>query len=345
MLDKTYLKRIRFTKYANQLDLKIAVFHGNEIWVLRGLAIDIEKSLKRIGVEVSRHEVNLNSPGAIPEADWFLFVQQGQLDAILGAWGYRKDLVKKSICIFTHFVAKKCNFELLSKIKLISHMSSHQMAISIGNGLSQENSKLMILGVDMERHYPITQDYLTNILNDLYPNIKIKQKKSYIGFCTRITNKSTYTNRKNYECLLKVINKLVSSGENVLVIGDGWQNVKLAQRRDNLVIANPPYKHYNYFYNLMRLFVSVTSYDGGPIPLLESMACGVPAVITNSGFAPDIIKNKNAGTIFQPFASEFEVLNLIKESDKINYNREYLRRISSKYSFDEYAKKLINILS
>ena len=75
------------------------------------------------------------------------------------------------------------------------------------------------------------------------------------------------------------------------------------------------------------------------------MACGVPAVITNSGFAPDIIKNKNAGTMFQPFASESEVLNLIQQSDKTNYNREYLRQISSKYSFDEYAKKLVNFLS
>ncbi len=325
--------------------MKIAIFHGNERWILRGLAIDIEKSLRKLGIEVTRHEVNLTSPGTIPDADWFFFVQQGQLNEILRAWGYRKDLVKKSICIFTHFVAEKCNYKLLNNIKLVSHMSSHQMAISIAHGLSQENSELLTLGVDIERHYPLRQDYLTNKLRDLYPNIKNTNKRSYIGFCTRLTNKPTYTSRKNYKCLLEVINSLANSGENVLVIGDGWQNAKLAGTKENVVIINPPYEHFNYFYNLMRLFVSVTSYDGGPIPLLESMACGVPAVITNSGFAPDIIKNEQTGIIFQPFTSKSEILDLIKKSDQKKYDRIFLREIAADYSFDQYALRLISLLS
>ena len=155
--------------------MKIAIFHGNEKWILRGLGIDIEKSLLNIGISVSRHEVDLNSPGKIPDADWFFFVQQGQLDAILGAWGYREDLVKKSICIFTHYISQNCNHQLLRSIRLVSHMSSHQMAISIANGLSSKNSKLIPLGVDMERHYPVKQAYLTQTLKNLYPEIKITQ--------------------------------------------------------------------------------------------------------------------------------------------------------------------------
>lgn len=325
--------------------MKIAIFHGNERWILRGLAIDIEKSLGKLGVDVTRHEVDLRSPEAIPEADWFFFVQQGQLDSILGAWGYRKDLVKKSICIFTHFVADKCNFKLLNQIKLISHMSSHQMAISIANGLSKENSEVITLGVDIERQYPLQQEYLTSKLNRLYPHIKITKKRSYIGFCTRITNKPTYTSRKNYKCLLEIINFLSNSGENILVIGDGWQDAKLAAKRNNLIVINPPYEHFNYFYNLMRLFVSVTSYDGGPIPLLESMACGVPAVITNSGFAPDIIKSERSGIMFQPFASNAEILSLIKKSDQTKYDRIHLREVAAQHSFDQYAAKLISLLS
>ena len=56
--------------------MKIAIFHGNEIWVLRGLAIDIEKALKKCGVEVTRHQVDLTNPGEIPKADWFFFVSK-----------------------------------------------------------------------------------------------------------------------------------------------------------------------------------------------------------------------------------------------------------------------------
>ncbi len=324
--------------------MKIAIFHGNEKWILRGLGIDIEQSLLNIGISVSRHEVDLTSPGKIPDADWFLFVQQGQLDAILGAWGYRNDLVKKSICIFTHYVAQNCNHELLRSIKLVCHMSSHQMAISIANGLSIKNSKLIPLGVDMNRHYPLKQKYLTEKLKSLYPEINNTKKRSYIGFCTRITDKSTYVNRKNYECLIEVVNKLVNSGENIIIIGDGWEKIDIKKEASNLIILCPPYKHFNYFYNLMRLFVSVTSYDGGPIPLLESMACGVPAVITNSGFAPDIIQNRQTGILFQPFESADSVLDHIRVAESINFDKTYLRGVASQYSFDNFARKLIKIL-
>ena len=94
----------------------------------------------------------------------------------------------------------------------------------------------------------------------------------------------------------------------------------------------------------MSTFVSVTSYDGGPIPLLESLACGVPPIITNSGFAPDIIKNENIGTLFQPFTDANTILKTIKINKDKQYNREMLRMLASQYSFDNYVLKLTNYL-
>ena len=326
--------------------MKIAIFHGNEKWILRGLAIDIETALTNIGISVSRHEVDLANPGNIPEADWFLFVQQGQLFTILKAWGFRKDLVKKSVCIFTHFDMNNCNFELLNSIKLVSHMSSHQMAISIGNGLSMSNSKLLTLGVDMHRHYPLKQSFLNKKLAEKYPYIKSTEKRSYIGICTRLTDKKTYTKRKNYDSLIKLINILVKRGDKVLIIGDGWQNIEVKKNKENLLIPHkPPYADFNLFYNLMKVFVSVTSYDGGPIPLLETMACGVPAVITNSGFAPDVIDTNQKGKLFQPFETEERIVQLIDESLQHDYDRDLLRATASKFSFDNYAKKLVKYLT
>ena len=323
--------------------MKIAIFHGNEKWVLRGLAIDIEKAMIKVGIKVKRCEVDLVNPGPPPAANFYLFVQQGQLASIHKAWGYKKDLLGKSICIFTHFDYKNCHFELLSNIRLVTHMSSHQMAISIGNGLSRKNSVMIPLGVDLDRHFPIQQEYLSRKLNLEYKNIAITKKRSYIGFCTRFWNKDTYVKRKDYQCLLEVVQKLIKEGQRILIIGDGWQNSPL-QSNDNLVVLNPPYEHYNYFYNLMSTFVSVTSYDGGPIPLLESLACGVPPIITNSGFAPDIIKNENIGTLFQPFTDANTILKTIRINKDKQYNREMLRMLASQYSFDNYVLKLTNYL-
>ena len=324
--------------------MKIAIFHGNEIWVLRGLAIDIEKALKKCGVEVTRHQVDLTNPGEIPKADWFFFVQQGQMDTILKAWDYRMDLVRKSVCLFTHFNFRNCNFKLLEKAKLIAHMSSHQMAISIGNGLSRKNSRLLTLGVDIDRHYPLKQARVTDYIRKNYPQIKETQKRSYIGFCTRFSGKETYKIRKNYDSMLKIINTLASQNKKVLIIGDGWEKAKIYKNKDNIVALNPPYKDFNMFYNLMKMFVSVTSYDGGPIPLLESMACGVPPVITNSGFAPDVITSEEFGYTFQPFESEEKVLRLIDKCESTEFDRLKLREAASKYTFDNYAQRLVSLL-
>ena len=325
--------------------MKIAIFSGNEKWILRGLAIDIQKAFVKSGIEAKHYELDLVNPGIDPpEADWYFFVQQGQLNSILKAWGYKKDLVKKSICIFTHFDFKNCKFELLNSIHLVSHMSSHQMAIAIGNGLSRNNSSLLPLGVDPERHYPVKQNYLDTELAKKYPRIRERSKRSYVGFCTRLWNKDTYTKRKNYECLFEIVNKLLQQNQKVLIVGDGWEK-HASNKHKNLVIVDPPYKDYILFYNLMKAFVSVTSYDGGPIPLLESMACGVPPVITNSGFAPDVIKNKEYGLTFQPFAESSEVLRLIKETIDSEHSRETLRKRAIEFSFESYAKKLLKHLA
>lgn len=324
--------------------MKIAIFSGNEKWVLRGLAIDLEAAFKGIGINAKRYEVDLSNPGIEPpDADWYFFVQQGQLHSILYHWNFRTDLLQKSICIFTHFDYKNCNFKLLNSIRLVSHMSSHQMAISIGNGLSRSNSSLLPLGVDPSRHYPMKQEFVRNKLLNYYPNIDDVNKRSYNGFCTRLWKKDTYIKRKNYGCLYDLINMLLAQGEKVLVVGDGWDKANIKANK-NLVMINPPYNDYVYFYNLMKVFVSVTSYDGGPIPLLESMSCGVPPVITNSGFAPDIIENEKFGLTFQPFSSAKKVMELIKQSHNTQYSRELLRNKAKDFSFTAYAQRLITIL-
>ena len=144
--------------------------------------------------------------------------------------------------------------------------------------------------------------------------------------------------------MLKIINTLASQNKKVLIIGDGWEKAKIYKNKDNIVALNPPYKDFNMFYNLMKMFVSVTSYDGGPIPLLESMACGVPPVITNSGFAPDVITSEEFGYTFQPFESEEKVLRLIDKCESTEFDRLKLREAASKYTFDNYAQRLVSLL-
>ena len=294
--------------------MHFAIFHGNERWILRGLAIDIESSLLKLGHTVNRIETDLTNPDKPPTADYFLFVQQGQLFTIHRAWGFKKDLLAKSICIFTHYDHNNAKFDVLNKILLVLHMSTQQMATAIANGLSYTISHFCPLGFDPVRHYPLKSEYLSSQLGTLYPEISTIPKRHYIGFVTRYSKKMTYTRRKDYPLLFEVVHRLSSEGYPILIIGDGWRKTDLTRVSSTVTVYDPPYEHYNYFYNLMRVFCSVTSYDGGPIPLLETMSAGVYPVITNSGFAPDVVSSVETGRIFQPFSNGRYVCDVVKES-------------------------------
>ena len=158
---------------------------------------------------------------------------------------------------------------------MVVHMSSQQMATAIANGMSNTISYLCPLGFDPQRHYPMKSNYLASQLSQLYPELSTLPKRHFIGFVTRYSSKITYRRRKDYPLLLNVIHDLASEGFPVLIIGDGWQKSQLSKSVKHTFVYDPPYEHYNYFYNMMRVFCSVTSYDGGPIPLLESMSTGV----------------------------------------------------------------------
>ena len=325
--------------------MRFAVFHGNERWILRGLAIDIESSLLKLGHTVSRIETDLSNPDDPPSADYYLFVQQGQLNTIHRAWGYKKVLLAKSICIFTHYDHNNAKFEVLNKILLVIHMSSQQMATAIANGMSKTNSYLCPLGFDPKRHYPLKSSYLVSQLSQFYPELSTLPKRHFIGFVTRFSHKITYTRRKDYPLLLNVIRDLALEGFPILIIGDGWHKSNLTDIAKNAFVYDPPYEHYNYFYNMMRIFCSVTSYDGGPIPLLESMSTGVYPVITNSGFAPDVIKSPDMGRIFQPFSTPKHICNLVRDSFNNEIDRNLLRESVLDYSFDSFCLNLVRKLT
>ena len=73
-------------------------------------------------------------------------------------------------------------------------------------------------------------------------------------------------------------------------------------------------------YHALDLYIVSSREEGGPKPMLESMASGVPTVSTNVGMARDFIKDKINGGIIYNFEPQdlaqksLEILNLPKKS-------------------------------
>ena len=64
------------------------------------------------------------------------------------------------------------------------------------------------------------------------------------------------------------------------------------------------------FYYKLDVYAMMSEPEGGPNPVLEAMACGVPVISRMAGIVPEVIKNRYNGWICDPFAHKLSRLLL-----------------------------------
>ena len=77
-------------------------------------------------------------------------------------------------------------------------------------------------------------------------------------------------------------------------MGRGWSN--FLNQNKLLNVPNLTYVRFNKknrtkYFSKAKIFLSLSNLEGGPVPLIESMALGVTPISTSTGFAPEFIKD------------------------------------------------------
>ena len=136
--------------------------------------------------------------------------------------------------------------------------------------------------------------------------------------------------------LIPAIESLKNEGLNI--------ELKIADRNEKLT----PIDKMADYYNSIDIYVCTSKNEGGPNPIIESMACGVPVISTDVGFVKDILGKKQ-----QEFILKKRDIESLKDKIKQIYaNRNILKELSQenikqsiKYSYDNQIDEYINFFN
>lgn len=103
---------------------------------------------------------------------------------------------------------------------------------------------------------------------------------------------------------------------------------EFSDRGIHLVTASPdtpvPRELMGEFYRSNHMLICASLHEGGPMPIVESLACGRPVITTSVGIVPEIVEDGKNGIIFNRSTSD-----LRKIIEKILNEPQLIERMSS----------------
>lgn len=158
----------------------------------------------------------------------------------------------------------------------------------IEKGVPENTIHLFYNGVDTQKFYPYQNKSLARKI------LKINSNSLLIGYSAKLT--SNYEGRKGTDIFLETLQLLAKSGWKfgIVITGPGWD--KEVQRIESYgieVFYRPflPDQLMPAFYNALDMYVCTSRVEGGPVPVLESMACGTPVISTPVGVIKDYFED------------------------------------------------------
>lgn len=293
--------------------LVIVVPPSNNGWILNSIGREIGERI--IGMRV----IYAHSDQKIPKAKNYLFLHYMY---------FFNCIVKNPKILFNSF-----------NVVYMTHFESSKFGINneIIIKILKLADKIVCMNTAMKKsleNYNINKEYIS--VNIGGADIKVFKsdivtKKIYIGIS------SAYYLRKNPDLIFKVIS--IMGDYNFILLGKGWQNYEnfnILKNLENFQYIETDYKNYPEWYQRMKVYFSASLLEGGPIPLIESMMSGAIPVVSNTGFASDLIDNGRNGFIF----SLNEPIENIVSYLKLAYEMENISDVElTKYSWENFAHR------
>jgi glycosyltransferase involved in cell wall biosynthesis len=234
----------------------------------------------------------------------------------------RNNFQNNSTVLYTHRTPElgtiEHQVEILSLAHRIQFMCSRDMEILISKGLDSKKCSLIIGAVDDNCK--------------VIPGITRLEKTVFLS--------SRYGPRKGLEHLPELLKVLPDW--NFYVLGPDWKKFykdNPGQSYPNLHIDRWTLEKRNLYVTKFKVFLSLSNLEGGPIPLLDALSCGMYGVATDTGFARDVIKPDINGSVVKLPVDIYEVRDAILSS---NAKSIPIDENIYKYTWEFIAKDYLN---
>lgn len=272
---------------------KFVLVNTDKGWILEGICLEIRKYCN---FESDGHD----SLYKIPYAKTYFFSHYSSFAKAITRTPHI--LCAKNLVFYTHHRAIGLSEEetILTlnyayKVITMNSLTAGQLA---EKGVDKRKLITLVGGADEQRFQPKGES---------------RNEMPSIGFCLRFSQREIYSGRKRYDIVLELVKSIDFA--NIILLGKNWRRYsrfKEMESSPRFEYVETDYENYPEVYNRMDIFVSVSSLEGGPIPLLEAMMCNVFPVVSRTGFAVDIIENGVNGLLFEVDSSTEHIVNKIK---------------------------------
>ena len=181
---------------------------------------------------------------------------------------------EKSLVFYTHQEPELGSLEhqaaILNNAYKVYFMCKHDAESLVSSGLSMSKVRVVYFGLDSDC-------VRIDINRNFRPTVLLASK---------------YGERKGLSILPSLVRSMPSW--RFVVLGRDWESFISANELH--LLENFEYHQFNKsnrtkYMSQANVFLSLSHLEGGPVPLLESMFHGAWPVVTNTGFAPDLIQH------------------------------------------------------
>jgi len=269
--------------------LKILLIYStsNKNWALHHIAKDLSRVIEFSSVAdvpIQRKKIrisNFTRRYRLPYSRVRILMHHKMIGEVRST---QVDHNKINATIFTHdifdqqFVSK--TLPSLKLMDFIFTLSEKDKLRLIDFGIPETNVVSLLGAVDPKFFAP-----------ELDKNIREKPR---IGLC------SNFLNRKNPGQILNMIKE--NPSVDFILHGKNWNQSQIWEELVNL--QNFQYVEFEYanqpeFLNSVDAFVSLSILEGGPTPVLESLMCGIPTIVTPVGYGGEITQHKVNGYVLR----------------------------------------------